>query len=119
MSYVLDLDKFRPEPLDITIGGKKFFIEKIPMDISLDFYELIPIFTELETSKKLKKADYFKILQLIYEICKLSDETLELEWLRRQMTIEIFNDLSPKIFLAAFSSSKKNKENEVDSLKSI
>ncbi len=118
MSQVLDLDKFRPESLDFTLGNKEFHIMKIPMDISLDFYELIPIFTELETSKKLKKADYFKILQLIYEICKLVDDTIELEWLRREMTIEIFNELSPKIFLAAFSPSKKNKENEVDSLKS-
>ncbi len=64
MSQVLDLDKFRPESLDFTLGNKEFHIMKIPMDISLDFYELIPIFTELETSKKLKKADYFKILQL-------------------------------------------------------
>ena len=118
MSYVLDKEKFRPDPLIIPLGDKVFTIEKIPMDISLDFYDLIPIFTELETSKKLKKEDYFKILNLFHEIIKLADNTIEFEWLRREMTIEIFNELSPKIFLAAFSPSKKNKENEVDSLKS-
>lgn len=118
MSYVLDLEKFRPEPLDVTIAGKRFVVPKIPMDISLDFYELIPVFTELEASKKLKKDDYFKILNLFHSIFKLADETLEYEWLRREMTLEIFNELSPKIFLSAFATSKKNKENEDDSVKS-
>jgi hypothetical protein len=118
MSYVLDLEKFRPEEAKIKIEDKEFDITFIPMDISLDFYELIPVFTDLEITKKIKKEDYLKILKLFYDIFKLSDETLEFDWLRKRMNIERFNELSPKIFMSAFSSSKKNKENEGDLIKS-
>jgi hypothetical protein len=118
MSQVYDLNKFRKQERVFKLEDKEFIFSKIPFSISCEFYELIPIFTRLEETKKINKDDYLKILKIIYEVFKLSDNTLEFDWLDKQVDMEIFNEIATTIFLAAFDNSKKNTENEEDSLKS-
>jgi hypothetical protein len=73
MAKVYDLNKFKKEPISIIIGDRTFNITKIPFDISLELYELIPVFQEMEKSKVIKKEDYLKILNIFYSIFKLSE----------------------------------------------
>ena len=73
---------------------------------------MIPVFQKMESTKEIKKDDYVKILNIIYEILKLSDDTIEYEWLRREVDFEVFQELATPIFLRAFLGSKKNKEED-------
>ena len=114
MSQVLDLEKFKKDSLTIKLGGKEFVINKIPFDISLELYDLIPVFQNMESEKKIKKEDYIKMLNVFYEIFKLSDSALEYEWLRKEIDQDVFSEISVPIFLKVFQDSKKNKEKEDD-----
>ena len=118
MSQVLDLEKFKKDSLTIKLGGKEFVITKIPFDISLELYDLIPVFQNMESEKKIKKEDYIKMLNVFYDIFKLSDSALEYEWLRKEIDQDVFSEISVPIFLKVFQDSKKNKENADDLPKS-
>jgi hypothetical protein len=112
MSQVLDLDKFLPEEKILKLGGKEFNLTLIPAELTLRFYDLIPIMERLEKDKTINNNDYDIILKLIFDILKLSNE-IDFDWLKKQLNIERFNRIITYIFNALFDTSKKNEAEEV------
>lgn len=104
---VLDLDKFVPEKREIVLDGKTFDITFIPMELTLRFCELAPAMGKIEKSEKVEHGEFSKLLDLIYDIFKVSDESLEKRWLVRRLTLHRFNEILPEIALACFDDGKK------------
>ena len=107
---ILDFDEFVPEPKIITLKGKKFDVSEIPFEIALQVNEVIPIMTALSKSEKVTKEDFTKLRELIYEIFKISDPDLSEEWLKKAVTLPIYNKLITFIFESIFDEGKKKEE---------
>lgn len=114
MSLVLDLDVFKEEEKKLKFGGKEFDLSLIPFDISLQFYELTPIFAKIDDKQKLERDDYDKIISAITELLKTSDETIDKNWVRKRVNIEKFGKLVTFIFQVLYDT-KKNEEQEGES----
>lgn len=112
---VLDLDKFIPEQSKIHLGGKEFDITLVPLGVTLQAYEVIPVMSKIEKSESITDEDLEKLMSVIYKVLKVSDESITLEWLTRHIDFTRFNEIMPFIFDAIFSLKKKvEKEEEAD-----
>lgn len=109
---VLDLDTFSGEPKKIKLGGKEFDLSFIPFEVSLRIYSLIPEMEKMQEGRSITVEDYDKILAVILEVLRISDESVDEKWLRRQINLKRFNPLLTFIFSAVFDEGKKNDEAE-------
>lgn len=114
MSYVLDLDKFKPDPLEVTIDGKKYVIPIIPSEFAFETYEFLPLIEKLEKTQRIEKEDYNKIVDMYARILKLADDSIDFEWLNKRVNFAIFNAITPIFFQAIFAGSKKNEAEKED-----
>lgn len=111
---VLDLDAFSVEPKKVKLGGKEFDLSFIPFEVSLRIYSLIPEMEKMQEGRTITNDDYDKILAVLVEVLKISDETVDEKWLRRQINLKRFNPLITFIFSAVFDEGKKNETEDVD-----
>lgn len=111
---VLDLDAFTGEPKKIKLGGKEFDLSFIPFEVSLKIYSLIPEMEKMQEGRTITVEDYDKILATVLEVLRISDETVDEKWLRKQINLKRFNPLITFIFSAVFDEGKKNESAEVD-----
>jgi hypothetical protein len=108
MSLVLDLDIFKEEEKKLKFGGKEFDLSVIPFEISLQFYELTPVFQKIDDKQKLEREDYGKIISAITDLLRVSDETIDKNWVSKRIDIKRFSPLITFIFQALYGDAKKN-----------
>ena len=111
---VLDLDLFVPEPKDIKLGGKTFDITFIPFGIEIQLLTMIPQLNIIEANDNLPIEDAEKMIDLIYQVLKISDETLEKSWVVKRITTSRFNQIFPLIYTAIFDTGKKKEAEAVE-----
>jgi hypothetical protein len=110
MSLVLDLDVFKDEEKKLKFGGKEFDLSTIPFDVSLQFYELIPVFNKIDEKKNVDREDFDKIISAITDLLKSADETIDKAWVKKRVDIKRFNPLITFIFEALYGDGKKKEE---------
>jgi len=111
MSLVLDLDAISPKSQLVKLGDKEFDVSIVPFNVSLRFYDCMPILEKMENLKPLSEDEYKKILSIIYDIFKVSDPELTFEWICNKLNVDRFNKLLPLILDNMFGEdAKKNKE---------
>ena len=114
MSLVLDLDIFKDEEKKLKFGGKEFDLSVIPFDVSLQFYELIPIFNKIDAKQNIDRDDLDKITIAITDLLKVSDETIDKAWVKKRVDIKRFNPLITFIFEALYGTGDAKKNSEAD-----
>lgn len=107
---VLDFDDFIPEEKIINLKGKKFDVTEIPFEIALKFNEVMPIIIAMSKNEKVTDEDLDKLLKLIHVAFKLSDQDIEFEWVKKNVTLQKFNKIVELLTKSMFDEGKKKQE---------
>lgn len=110
MALVLDLDVFTNEKRELKLGGKTFNFEIIPFEITLRFYDLLPVIQKIDEHKNISAEDAGKIFDVFTDLLKLSDETVDLKWIKKNIDIKRFPLLVSFIFNMMFDIDLKKNE---------
>lgn len=112
MSQVIDYDVYKKNSIDFILGGKEFKISFIPFDLSIRIYELIPAIAKLESGEKVSDEELGLLLGIMTDFLRLQDDTLTVEWTRKEMNFPIFSELIKDITQHMFATKKNNVEED-------